>query len=242
MEDPPLEYKEENKFTLFDFVARIKESNFAKFVLFVSMMSFAVNIASPFFAVFMLKDLGFNYVTYSFITVTATLMLIFTAGRWGRHADRIGNIKILRFTAPFIAVIPVFWIISQNVWVLFLAQVYSGFLWAGFNMAAANFIYDAVTPGKRTRCISYFNVFNGIAICLGALFGGFILQYLPALFGYKILMLLLISSLARIAVAVYMPLKIKEVRPVEKIRHDELFFSMIGIKPLLGIERKTIRY
>jgi len=40
----------------------------------------------------------------------------------------------------------------------------------------------------------------------------------------------------------YMPPRLKEVRPAEKVKSARLFFSVIGWKPILGIERKTIRY
>jgi len=242
MYEPSLRHGKENQFTLFDFLVRIRESNFAKFVLFVSMMSFSVNLASPFFAVLMLKDLHFSYILYTIITITATLTIYLMIGRWGRHADKIGNLKIIKFTSPLIGLIPLLWIFSRHPVFLFFAQVFSGFLWAGFNLCTTNFIYDAVIPEKRTRCISYFNVLNGLALCAGALLVGFLLQRLPALFGYKILTLFLISSTLRIMVSILMPLKLKEVRPVEEAKSNELFFSMIGIKPLLGIERKTIRY
>ena len=242
MYEPSLRHGKENQFTLFDFLVRIRESNFAKFVLFVSMMSFSVNLASPFFAVLMLKDLHFSYILYTIITITATLTIYLMIGRWGRHADKIGNLKIIKFTSPLIGLIPLLWIFSRHPVFLFFAQVFSGFLWAGFNLCTTNFIYDAVIPEKRTRCISYFNVLNGLALCAGALLGGFLLQRLPALFGYKILTLFLISSTLRIMVSILMPLKLKEVRPVEEAKSNELFFSMIGIKPLLGIERKTVRY
>jgi len=125
---------------------------------------------------------------------------------------------------------------------LIAAQVFSGFVWAGFNLCTANFIYDAVSPEKRTRCIAYFNVLNGTALCLGAIIGSLSLSLLPPLFGYKILALFALSSLLRIAIGLFFSRSLKEVRPVEKIKSDELFFSMIGLKPILGVERKTIRY
>ncbi|MDI6703271.1 MAG: MFS transporter [bacterium] len=242
MYEPPLEYKKEDYFTLINFLSRIRKSNFAKFVLFVSMMNFSVNLASPFFAVLMLRDLHFSYLLYSLITITATLTIYLTISRWGKHADRIGNIKVIKFTSPLIGVIPLLWIVNRNPIFLFFAQVISGFAWAGFNLCASNFIYDAVTPEKRIRCISYFNVLNGLALCFGALLGGFLLQKLSPLFGYKILTLFLLSSILRLLVGFLMSMKLKEVRPVEKISRSQLFFSVIGIRPLLGIERKTVRY
>ncbi len=44
-----------------DFIAGMRKRNFEKFVLFVSLMNFSVNIAYPFFTVLMLKDLHFSY-------------------------------------------------------------------------------------------------------------------------------------------------------------------------------------
>lgn len=242
MHDVPLEHKEEDRFTFLNFLSRIRESNFAKFVLFVSMMNFSVNLASPFFAVLMLKDLHFSYLLYTVITMTATLTIYLTISRWGKHADKIGNLKVIRFVSPLIGIIPLLWVINRNPIFLIFAQVVSGFAWAGFNLCASNFIYDAVTPAKRTRCIAYFNVLNGFALCTGALLGGFLLQKLPPLFGYKILMLFLISSFLRIIIGTFMSAKLKEVRAVTNVSNNQLFFSVIGIRPLLGIERRTIRY
>jgi len=242
MYEPKLVHRKEDRFTLLNFLARIRESNFAKFVLFVSMLNFSVNLASPFFAVLMLKNLHFSYLLYTSITITATLTIYLTISRWGRHADKVGNLKVIRFTAPLIAILPLLWVINRDPVFLFFVQIVSGFAWAGFNLCASNFIYDAVTPEKRTRCIAYFNVLNGLALAVGALLGGFLVEKMPPVLGYNILSLFIISSVLRLIVALFGPMKLKEVRPVENISSDKLFFSMIGMKPLLGVDRKTIRY
>lgn len=231
MYEPKLEHRKEDRFTLFNFLARIKESNFAKFVLFVAILNFSVNLASPFFAVLMLRDLHFSYILYTTITVTATLTIYIAMSRWGRHADKVGNLRVLRFTSPIIAIIPLLWIISRHPVFLFFAQIVSGFAWAGFNLCALNFIYDAVTPEKRTRCIAYFNVINGLALCGGALVGGFLIGKLPPLLGYRILSLLAVSFVLRLIIALFGPMQLKEVRQVEHISSNRLFFSMVGIKP-----------
>ncbi len=236
MHEPVLEYKKEDSFTLFDFLARIRESNFTKFVLFVAMLNFSVNLASPFFAVLMLRDMHFSYIVYTMITATATLTVYATIERWGMIADRVGNLRVLKFTAPIIGLLPLLWVINRNPIFLFFAQLVSGFAWAGFNLCASNFIYDAVSPAKRTRCVAYFNIFNGLALCIGALIGGFLINKLPILFGYKILSLFLVSSFLRILSGLILPVFLKEVRKVEieKISNYELFFSIISKRPILG--------
>ncbi|MDD5584224.1 MAG: MFS transporter [Candidatus Omnitrophica bacterium] len=232
MHEPYLEHRRENRFTLFDFLARARKSNFAQFVLFVSMMYFGVNVASPFFSVFMLKDLSFNYMLYTCITITATLTMYLVSRRWGRLSDRVGNLKVIKFTSPIIAILPLLWVINRSPVFLFFAQVVSGFAWAGFNLCASNFIYDAVTPGKRVRCIAYFNAFNGLAACCGATIGGFLVPRLTPFLGHRILTLFLIATVLRLAVAFIIPRRLKEVRTIESVSNYHLFLSMLGIRPL----------
>ena len=233
MHEPHLEYKKEYYFNLFDFISRMHESNFARFVIFVSLMNFSVNFGSPFITVLMLRDLHFSYMLYTTITIASTFTIFLMMARWGNIADRVGNLKIIKFTSVFIAIIPLLWIVNRHPAYLIFIQIFAGFMWAGFNLCTTNFIYDAVTPEKRTRCISYFNMFNGMAICAGALAGGFMVSRLPPLFGYKILTLLLISFFLRITIGLFVPFKLKEVRPVKAIKNNDLFFSVIGIKPII---------
>jgi MFS family permease len=231
MHEPEAHHKKEDYFSFYDFISRLRHSNFTRFVIFVSAMKFAVNVASPFFAVLMLKDLGFDYLTYTVITVAMTLTANLAIKRWGIHADRVGNIKVVRLTSKLIAILPLMWLINLNpVW-LFFAQLLSGFAWAGFNLSTANFVYDASTPGKRTRCIAYFNVLSGVSLCLGALIGGWLaLRLSSSIFTYSIMNIILISAVLRLVIAYIMPFNIKEVRDVEKIRSHQLVMSMLKFK------------
>jgi len=218
-----------------------EKSNFAKFVLFVSATNFSVNLAAPYFAVFMLQDLSFNYFLYAMVTIAAPLTLYLTVSRWGRHADKVGSLKVLLLTSKCFPLIPLLWIVDQTPWYLLMVEMFSGFLWAGFNLCAVNFIYDAASPQKRTRCIAYFNVVNGFALSCGALLGGFMVRHLPPLFGHKILALFFISAMLRLAVSWALPRMLKEVRHVEHIKSLDLFFSMIRLRSIPGIDRGSLR-
>ncbi len=235
MYEPPLTIKDEHRFTLLDFIKRMKDSNFGKFVIFISTMNFAVYLASPFFAVYMLRDLKFNYLVYTIITMTATVTILVMMNAWGAHADNVGNRRVLRLTSFFLPFIPMLWVFSHSIFYLIMIQIFAGFFWAGFNLSASNFIYDAVTPEKRTRCISYFNAINGIAMFLGAASGGYLVRVLPPIRGYNILTLFLISGILRF-VAVALCSFVKEVREVKDISNLELFYSVITRKPLLSSE------
>lgn len=236
MYELPLKIKKEAYFNFWDFLKQIRRSNFAKFVFFVASLNFSVNLAAPFFSVFMLRDLKFNYVTYTMVVTAVAISSIFTVDRWGRNADRIGSLRVLQFTSLFIATLPLLWLLCHHPSYLVLVQIIAGFAWSGFNLCAINFIYDAVTPEKRTRCLAYYNVCVGVALCLGSLSGGFLLKRLPLLFGYKASSLFLISGILRLLVVGFFSRRIKEVRSVEKISSKNLFFSVVGLKPISGVE------
>ncbi len=234
MYEPPLKIKKESYFNFFDFIRRARESNFAKFVIFIASLNFAVNLAAPFFSVYMLRDLRFNYITYTVLVTTVAVTSIFTIDRWGRNADKIGNMRVLKFTSIIISIVPFLWLLCAHpVYILFV-QIIAGFAWSGFNLCAINFIHDATSPQKRTRCIAYFNVFTGTALCLGALIGGYLANRLPELLGYKILALVLLSGALRLLIVFMFSNKIKEVRTVRNITDKDLFFSVIGFKPVLS--------
>ncbi|MCM8797368.1 MAG: MFS transporter [Candidatus Omnitrophica bacterium] len=230
MHEPRFKIKPDAYFSLFDFLLRTRQSNFAKFVIFASMLIFCVNLASPFFSIFMLRDLKLNYITYTILVITVPIAQICAFNRWGIHADKVGNIKVIRGASFFIAGLPLWWVINRSPLFLVFAQIVSGFAWVGFNLCATNFIYEAVTPQKRVRCIAFFNVFIGIATCGGALVGGYISNYLPELFGYKLLSLFLLSSLLRFSAVFLFAKKIKEVMSAEHISSKDLFYSVTGIK------------
>lgn len=233
MHEPELKSMEGDRFTFTEFVSRIPESNFGRFVVFVAATKFSVNIASPFFAVFMIRDLGFGYMTFTLITVAASISSMLMMKRWGVHADRAGNLKVLRVTSYMVSFIPLLWLLNQHPAYLFIIQVFSGFAWAGFNLSASNFIYDSSTPGKRARCIAYYNAITGAALCLGALSGGWLAQIMPrGLFAFPIMNIILISGLMRFAIAFAMPFRLKEVREVEKVGTRDLFLRLLWLRPV----------
>ena len=238
MYEPPCKPTHEDYFNLVDFLKRVRVSNFARFVLFVASMTFAVSFCSPFFAVYMLNDLHFSYQTYIIIVSTPTIITLLMITRWGRLADKIGTIRVIRWTSGLIAAAPFFWLFIKNPVLLVLVQILGGFAWSGFSLSASNFIFDACSPAKRTRCIAYFNVLNGVFLFFGASLGGYFSTKVPALFGNKFLMLFLISSILRFLVAYAIPFRVKEVRQVETISNTDLFFSMLKFKVFFGFDRK----
>jgi MFS family permease len=235
MTDLPLHKKPDSDFTFYMFVRRFKESNFVKFVLYAAGITFATHLASPYFGVYMLRHLHYSYLNYMLVQFASVAAGLVAFPLWGRHADWAGNAAVLKTTSFLIPLIPVLWLVSKNPAYLISVECFSGFVWGGFNLCASNFIYDAVSPEKRVRCIGYFNLINGTALFAGASLGGFLADRLPPWQGNPVAGLFLLSGVLRFAAHFFLSENFKEVRAAaKKVSSRTLFFSVVGIRPVLG--------
>ena len=243
MHEPAFRPSPRDRFSIVDFVRRAPKSNFARFVGFVSLVLFGAHIGGPFIDLWQIRDLGFDDMEYAVSLSVAALAQILTLQSWGRIGDRFGNRKILVLTSVLMPAVPLIWCLGGSfAWVL-VCQAVAGTVWAGFNLASANFLFDAVTPGKRARCVAYYNLFMNTGVLLGSLLGGRLAAELPAsiaigghalAFRSNLPFLFILSGLVRGAVVLlFLPL-FKEVRPVEPIRTWKLFFRVLHVNAFQG--------
>jgi MFS family permease len=195
------------------FLRLLRGSNFVGFTAYVAAVTFATQLASTFFAVHMLRDLRFGYLAYSAVRMAASLGGFLAFPLWGRHADHAGNARVLKLVGWLVALVPLPWILFESVWPLFVAEIFSGAVWAGFNLSSANFVYDAVGPERRVRALGYFNVATGLAIFFGAALGGGLAEILPPLRGSSMHTLFLLSAALRLAADRLLSPRFSEVRP-----------------------------
>jgi MFS family permease len=243
-DDPPFVFDSAEQFTFWQFIKRAPHSNFVKFVLFVSTFNFAVAISGPFYTLYMLRDLGLGYLEFTGLTATTVITQFLTMQHWGRLSDQFGNKKLMDLSAAGLASIPFLWLVSAEYWFIVIIQTYSGFFWAGYNLSTASFMFDAVTPQKRARCVAYQATINASLVLAGSLIGGWLLSVIPdsAPLGSGIstppsdcFRLFFLSGVARCVVLyIFLPL-FKEVREVELIRHRDLVFRAAAIRPISGM-------
>ncbi len=242
-DDPEFRVSAEQTFTFGQFLKRSPHSNFAKFVFFFATINFGVAFSAPYFALYMLRDLRFSYIDFTVVTGVATMAQFLTFRYWGGLSDRFGNKKILNVCGWGVGFVPILWLVSPHMFYLMVIQVYGGLVWAGFSLAAANFIFDAVTPPKRARCVAYQGLVNAVFVVVGSLAGGYAAGHLPQSLSlgpwtwrppFMLPVIFLISGLLRLIAAGIFLRKFKEVRPVEPIHYRELIFRVSHIKPIAG--------
>lgn len=226
--EPKLKLKEGYYFSFWQFIKRAPKNNFGKFSIYVALLHFAAAIAGPFFAVYMLKDLQFSYVIYIIVTITQTASGLLFMPLLGKFSDKYGNYKLMKLCSVFVSIFPILWLFSNSpIYLIFVPQLIVGIAWAGFNLAAGNFIYDAVTPQRRGIAVSYYNILIGIGVFVGATLGGLIARYATINFMNIFLFLFLLSGITRGLVSLIMLPRIKEVRQVEKFDGNRALKNLI---------------
>jgi MFS family permease len=242
MDDPPARPGKAEEFSFTAYLKRLRKTNYGKFALYYGFMNFSVNVAAPFFAVYMLRDLRMSYIEYTLVTAAAALASFLAMTYWGNLADRFGNRQILWFSGISLALVPILWLFSSDIIYLILAQVVSGFVWAGFNLSSSNFIYDNVKPANRTRVFSYHNVLSGSSIFLGAMLGSLLALSIntPWIFFSNLQVLFLVSGIMRAATSLYFLPLIREMRYVEPISQRDFFLKYSGTGPVIGMTFRTV--
>ncbi|MEK6983126.1 MAG: MFS transporter [Nanoarchaeota archaeon] len=242
VENPPPDLEHAVKFSLVDFVKRMDKTNYGRFVTYITFFKFAVYISSPFFAVYMLRDLNLSYLRYTVIISAELIASFFAMGVWGKLIDEKGTKFVLYIGGMLTPFVPLLWLFSSNLkgdfqfYYLILLEGLAGIAWAGFNLSSSNFIFDAVKPENRVRCIAYFKFFEGTAIFLGAAAGGFILSVIPSwIFLSGIPFVFLISGLLRLAISLIMLPTLKEARLIELDIGHSFFKKYLTIRPSEGI-------
>jgi len=224
--EPKFVMKKKSEFSFLDFIKRMKESNFGRYTLYMMLINLVVMIASPFFTVYLLKELQLSYTWYTLVTIVSAVASLLSMPFWGRLTDRFGNVKVMKVTGMLVPFVPVLWLFSTNVYYLMMIQIFTGFAWAGFSLSTGNFIFDVVSREKRAICVSYLNIFIGIGIFIGATLGGYLTTNLTISFMNIFLFAFLVSAVLRLVVsASFLPM-IKEVRTVD----ERPLWSVVGFK------------
>ena len=223
---------------------QLGKSNFARFSVFYALMQFSVAIASPFFAVYMLRDLQFSYAQFMANTGMSVLVQFLTLSQWGRISDVFGNRRVLSVTGVMLPLMPLLWLVSSNFWYLLVAQMLSGLSWAGFTLGANNFLYDLIAPQKRVTYLAIHNMVASVGVFCGALLGGYLGIALAGhidLFGDSIawssplLGVFAISALMRTVVLLALLPKVSEVRRVRPVSFSGVIFRVMRVNALAGL-------
>lgn len=172
----------ENVFKLFR--KPLKDKNFKQLLAFNSFWAFALNIATPFFSVYMMKSLHLPLSTIIGLGLLAQVSSIFSIQMWGRYSDKYSNKTIMRISAPIYIACILAWTFtamgSSNIFtlgLLALINVFTGISTAGINLALNNICLKLSPKDEAIVYISARNVIVASVSAVGPIVGGWMADF-----------------------------------------------------------------
>ncbi len=156
-----------------------KDGNFKELIMFLGSWNFAVNLAAPFFTVYMLKRLQLGLSVIIALTVLSQIMNIAFLRIWGRFSDRYSNKSVLGVSGPlFIGCIFAFTFTAMpekhvlTIPLLLVIHIFMGISTAGVTLATGNIGLKLAPKGRATAYLAANSLVNSLAAGIAPILGG----------------------------------------------------------------------
>jgi len=254
--DPPYEsLSTQEEFSFFRFISQTRRSNFARYSWFMGAFIFSVFIVAPILTYYQLEILNLSYLQFTMLKILFLIGSILSLSFWGKITDTYGNRVVFFGTGILASTLIMGWAFFTQYWIILLLELYGGIIWSGFNLATANYIFDAVTPKKRAVVSSYISLMRGTAILLAGQVAllllnaeGFLTSELAtSLFETKYQIIFFISGLLRLITVLIFLRLIREVRTVQNKDFFGILLSQssdfrMGTGYIISMITKPVRY
>jgi len=157
----------------------VQDENFRRLLAFTGTWTFAINLASPFFIVYMLKrlELSLTLVTTLIISGQATNLLFLRI--WGKLVDRFSNKSVLAVSGPLFLFSVLAWIFttmpekhSYTLVILFVIYILNGISMAGISLATATIALKLSPDGLAHGYMTTYGLVGAATGALAPLAGG----------------------------------------------------------------------
>ncbi|NLN69511.1 MAG: MFS transporter [Chloroflexi bacterium] len=158
------------------FLASIKEHpHFIRFIIYVAVLNFSIQISAPFFTVYMVETLHLTAAMIGVVTVMNAVANMLVQRRTGALVDQWGNRSVslgLIFLIPLVSLIWGLWV--HNYWQAIAVEIFSGLVWGGFNLVSFNALLQQTPEDQRARFSACYQIVVMLSLALGAGFGSLV--------------------------------------------------------------------
>ena len=182
---------------------------FLSFCFASALWNFFINVAGPFFNVYMVQNLGFTAAMVGITAVATSISKIVLQKKIGELSDRWGPGRVQMVTMFLIPVLPLTWIFITQLWQVVALNILGGVLWGAFELVSFNLLLQLTPDAQRARYSAIFQIVVTLALAGGAAVGSSIIYW----WGYT--GIFLVSALGRIAAAIFF---LRLMRGIERRR------------------------
>ena len=162
----------------------LRDRNFSQLVRFLFVWSLTSNLAVPFFAVYMLRELGLALsAVIGFTVLSQTTSVLFTRV-WGPMADRVGSKPVLSLSASLYLLVIVGWVFTSHperhfltLPLLAVLHMFAGVAAAGVGLTMSTLTLKVAPAGKATPFLSVASIAASVGAGIGPVAGGLMADF-----------------------------------------------------------------
>lgn len=125
----------------------------------------------PLFTIYQVKHLGADNFWMALFAVTQGIASFLSYQWWGHYADRVGNIRGLVLATAGMAINPIFYALSNQLWMIALFSMSMGFFVAGTVLILFNSLLEVSPKEHRTKFIAYNNTLINLSAAIAPFIG-----------------------------------------------------------------------
>ncbi len=152
--------------------------------LFLFFWGLASNLATPFFAVYMLVGLKFALTTVMMLTILSQMVIVVFLKAWGPVVDRFGSKAVLSIAVPLYMAVVLGWVFVgmqgryfMTIPLLVVLHVLAGIATAGVNLCATTIMMKHAPTEKSTPYLVSFSLAVNTGAGLAPVFGGVLADF-----------------------------------------------------------------
>jgi MFS family permease len=182
VQEPQSFLKKENLFK--QVLQPLRDPNFKRLLIFNSAWVFALNIATPFFTVFMLKTLNISLSYVIGLSIISQVFSILTIRAWGMYSDRYSNKTIIAIGAPLYIACLIAWCFVgiytkqyMNIILLVSVHIVTGISTAGINLSLTNIGLKLAPKESAIVYLTCKNIITSIFSSIAPIIGGVLADF-----------------------------------------------------------------
>lgn len=157
----------------------LKDENFRRLLAFTGTWTFAINLASPFFIVYMMKRLELSLTLVTTLIITSQVVNLVFLRIWGKLVDRYSNKSVLAVSGPLFLFSILAWIFTTmpekhnyTFMILFVIHILNGISMSGVSASTASIALKLSPDGRAHGYLTAYGLIGAVTGAVAPLVGG----------------------------------------------------------------------
>jgi len=161
-----------------------KDLNFRNLLVFVSSWSFAINLAQPFFIVYMVQLLGYSMKSIIFLMLLQQMVTVVFLSMWGKYVDKFSNKSVMSICGPLIILSILGWTFTTlpevhkfTLPLVIILHIAAGIAGAGIMVANGNISLKLAPKGEAASYLATNSALTSISAGIAPIVGGLMADF-----------------------------------------------------------------